>query len=189
MKAYRTELGQVIFNPTSRCYEALVSFHEDGDIERIPCALAFPMDAEPRVVAAALIRQAQEILRELGLDQALMVAAVAKGPERRPGQELLIDDAHPAGQRLTPDLPASTLVQQIRDEAHRFAITGHRGRRAKARTRSTLEDIPGIGARKRAALLKHFGGLRGVASAGVEELCAVSGINQELAQRIYDALH
>lgn len=125
----------------------------------------------------------------LGLSTAMTVAAVAKGPERRAGQELLIDATRPDGQRLGQDLPASLLVQQIRDEAHRFAITGHRGQRGKARTRSSLEDVPGIGPRKRAELLKRFGGLQGVRQAGVEELTAVKGINLALAQRIYDALH
>jgi excinuclease ABC subunit C len=77
----------------------------------------------------------------------------------------------------------------VRDEAHRFAITGHRGRRAKARMQSTLEDIEGIGARRRAALLRHFGGLAGVRSAGIEELSRVEGIHASLARRIYAALH
>ena len=81
------------------------------------------------------------------------------------------------------------MVQQVRDEAHRFAITGHRGRRQKARATSRLEDIPGIGPRRRANLLRHFGGLAGLKGAGVEEISRVEGVNAALAARIYAALH
>ena len=88
-----------------------------------------------------------------------------------------------------PESPASHLVQHVRDEAHRFAITGHRGRRQKANTESPLEGIQGVGAARRKALLSHFGGIRGVRSAGVEELASVPGVSRALAQRIFDALH
>ncbi|MCK7592967.1 excinuclease ABC subunit UvrC [Pseudomarimonas salicorniae] len=130
---------------------------------------------------------ATQVLTAAGLS-GITVVGVAKGESRRPGHETLV---LPDGQRLRPgpDSPGLHLIQQVRDEAHRFAITGHRGRRAKARMRSTLEDIEGIGARRRAALLRHFGGLAGVRAAGVEELSRVEGINAALARRIYAALH
>uniref|UniRef100_UPI0025A14EA1 helix-hairpin-helix domain-containing protein n=1 Tax=Klebsiella pneumoniae TaxID=573 RepID=UPI0025A14EA1 len=81
------------------------------------------------------------------------------------------------------------LVAAVRDESHRFAISGHRRRREKARERSVLEDVAGIGARRRSALLRTFGGMQGVEAAGVEELMQVKGINRELAERIYASLH
>ena len=90
---------------------------------------------------------------------------------------------------LPADAPALHLIQQIRDEAHRFAITGHRQRRGKARTRSRLESVAGVGEKRRQALLKHFGGMQGVGRAGIEDLAAVPGVSPELAQRIYDAFH
>ena len=97
----------------------------------------------------------------------------------------------PDGRELRPGAasPGLQLVQQVRDEAHRFAITGHRGKRQKARETSRLEDIPGIGPRRRASLLKHFGGLAGLKAAGVEEIARAEGVNAALAERIYAALH
>ncbi len=115
--------------------------------------------------------------------------AVAKGVERKPGREQLFLSAHAAPTILAADSPALHLIQQIRDEAHRFAITGHRQRRGKARMTSTLEQIPGIGDRRRQALLKNLGGLQGVARAGVEDLAGVPGISMALAQRIYELFH
>ncbi len=134
------------------------------------------------------VRQALEVLRELGLE-GITVVGVAKGPSRRAGEETLV--LGDSGRELEPgpDSPALHLIDAVRDEAHRFAITGHRKRREKARQRSVFEDIPGIGAARRAALLKTFGGHAGVVAAGVEELCRVRGINRELAERIHAHLH
>jgi excinuclease ABC subunit C len=90
---------------------------------------------------------------------------------------------------LPADCPALLLIQQIRDEAHRFAITGHRQRRSKAKNRSTLENIEGLGPKRRKQLLQQFGGLREISRADVDALCSVAGINRQLAQRIYDTFH
>jgi excinuclease ABC subunit C len=119
----------------------------------------------------------------------LRVVGVAKGPGRKPGLEVLHMPDQAEGRVLPADSPALHLIQQIRDEAHRFAITGHRQRRARSRNASPLENIPGVGARRRQQLLQQFGGLREVARAGVEDLSRVKGINRTLAQQIYDALH
>ncbi len=134
------------------------------------------------------VAQAQAVLAELGVEVVALVG-VAKGPERKPGEETLWLPALQREIQPGPASPALQLIQQIRDEAHRFAITGHRGRRDKARRSSRLEDIPGIGARRRSALLRQFGGWAGVAAAGVEELAQVKGVSRELAERIYAALH
>ncbi|QOY61884.1 excinuclease ABC subunit UvrC [Lysobacter sp. H21R4] len=136
---------------------------------------------------AGQVAQARAVLDELDIHSVVLVG-VAKGPARRPGDEDLL---LPDGRTLHPgaDSPALQLVQQVRDEAHRFAITGHRGRRQKARSSSRLEDIPGIGPRRRGNLLRHFGGLGGLKAAGVEEISRVDGINAALAERIYASLH
>ena len=136
---------------------------------------------------AGQVAQARAVLDVLGIEGVALVG-VAKGPARRPGdEELLLPD----GRCVRPGAgsPALQLVQQVRDEAHRFAITGHRGRRQKARNTSRLEDIPGIGPRRRANLLRHFGGLGGLKAAGVEEISRVEGVNAALAERIYATLH
>jgi excinuclease ABC subunit C len=128
------------------------------------------------------------ILDELELDW-LTVVAVAKGRARRPGAERLFCPGDDRALELAPDSSALLLVQQIRDEAHRFAITGHRQKRAKARTTSRLERIPGLGPKKRRELLRQFGGLQGVIGAGVDDLVQVKGIGRTLAETIYNDLH
>jgi excinuclease ABC subunit C len=136
---------------------------------------------------AGQLAQARAVLDELGVQGVAMVG-VAKGEARRAGHEALV---FPDGRELRPGAasPGLQLVQQVRDEAHRFAITGHRGKRQKTRETSRLEDIPGIGPRRRSSLLKHFGGLAGLKAAGAEEIARVEGVNDALAQRIYAALH
>ena len=134
------------------------------------------------------LKQALEVISELGLN-GIPVMGVAKGRARKAGYEEWIVPQPMRSYRPGPESPASHLIQQIRDEAHRFAITGHRGRRQKAASRSTLEKIPGIGPRRRRSLLNHFGGLQGVNKAGVEELSSVPGINRLLAEEIFRALH
>jgi excinuclease ABC subunit C len=134
------------------------------------------------------VAQALDVLKELGVI-GIEVVGVAKGPGRRAGEETLV--LADSGRELHPgsSSPALHLVAAVRDEAHRFAISGHRKRREKARERSVLEDVQGIGVRRRSALLKAFGGLAGVESAGVEELMQVKGIDRGLAERIYASLH
>ncbi|MGB5307526.1 MAG: excinuclease ABC subunit UvrC [Arenicellales bacterium] len=134
------------------------------------------------------LASACDALGELGVNGVVTVG-VAKGRERKAGWERLFIPGVAVPVTLPPDSPALHLVQVIRDEAHRFAITGHRRRRAKARVTSSLEEIPGIGDKKRQALLKHFGGLQGVEKAGVEDLARVTGINRKLAERIHACLH
>jgi excinuclease ABC subunit C len=136
---------------------------------------------------AGQVAQARSVLADLGIEGITLVG-VAKGEGRRAGHEaLLLSDGREI--RPGPESPGLQLIQQVRDEAHRFAITGHRGRRQKARNTSRLEDIPGIGPRRRANLLRHFGGLGGLKSAGAEEIARVEGINAALAERIYASLH
>ncbi|MEO8366310.1 MAG: excinuclease ABC subunit UvrC [Pseudoxanthomonas sp.] len=136
---------------------------------------------------AGQLTQARAALAELGVDSVVLVG-VAKGVERRAGHETLI---LADGREVNPGAasPALQLIQQVRDEAHRFAITGHRGKRQKARMTSRLEDITGIGPRRRASLLKHFGGLAGLKAAGIDEIARAEGINAALAERIYANLH
>lgn len=132
---------------------------------------------------------AERVFGELQLAEQVLLVAVSKGPERQAGEELL----HVPGRRvpIRPGgaSPASHLVQRIRDEAHRFAITGHRNRRDKARTRSVLEEVEGVGEKRRRDLLRYFGGIHEVRRAGIEELARVPGISPRLAERIYNQLH
>jgi excinuclease ABC subunit C len=134
------------------------------------------------------LAEALTVLDELELEW-LQVVAVAKGKSRKPGMEQLFLAGQSTPIILPSDSPALHLIQQIRDEAHRFAITGHRQRRAKARKTSRLEEIPGLGPKRRRELLKQFGGLQGVRGAGVDDLVKVRGISRALAEKIYNNLH
>jgi excinuclease ABC subunit C len=134
------------------------------------------------------IKEAREVLAELNLSD-LPILGIAKGPERKPGEETLFLVGREGEVTLAADSPALHLLQQVRDEAHRFAITGHRQRRAKARKTSTLEQIEGLGPKRRQKLLQQFGGLQEVQRAGVEDLTKVEGISKALAQKIYDVFH
>ena len=136
---------------------------------------------------AGQVAQAQAALLENGV-AGVVIVGVAKGPARKAGDETLL---LPGGREIQPGAasPGLQLVQQVRDEAHRFAITGHRGRRQKSRSTSRLEDIAGIGPRRRANLLRHFGGLSGLKAAAVDDIARVDGINRALAERIWASLH
>jgi excinuclease ABC subunit C len=134
------------------------------------------------------ISQVHEVLAQLGFGDITLVG-VAKGPDRRPGQERLFVYGVPDPYVPEAHSPASRLIQRIRDEAHRFAITGHRRKRARRYNESVLETVPGLGPAKRRALLKHFGGLQGVLRAGISDFEQVAGIGASLARSLYDHLH
>lgn len=133
------------------------------------------------------LKQACEVLQELQVEDVQLIG-IAKGVRRKPGEETLFIAGRPGALHLAPDSPALHLLQQVRDEAHRFAITGHRARRDRKRTTSVLEEIPGLGPKRRQALLKQLGGLRGVQRAGIEDLARITGISRALAERIYETL-
>ena len=130
----------------------------------------------------------QEVMQALAVPQ-LILLGVAKGVTRKPGLETLYlnDAAHEF--TLPGDSPALHLIQQVRDEAHRFAITGHRARRGKARRTSSLEDVAGVGPKRRRELLKHFGGLHELIRASSDEIAKAPGISKKLAELIYATLH
>ncbi len=134
------------------------------------------------------LKQAQAVLEDLQIE-AVTAVGIAKGPRRRAGEEVLTVAGQNGSIRLPPESPALHLLQQARDEAHRFAITGHRSRRGKSRTRSSLEEIAGLGPKRRQALMQQFGGLKGIKRAGVEDLARVPGISAALAERIHGQLN
>ena len=134
------------------------------------------------------VHEAQKALAELDINN-VMIVGVSKGPARKAGMEklILVDQDHPLD--VAPSAGGLLLIQNIRDEAHRFAITGHRMRRGKASRESILESISGLGVKRRQVLLKQFGGLQGISSASIDALCSVEGISRQLAQRIYELFH
>jgi excinuclease ABC subunit C len=134
------------------------------------------------------VSQARQVLATYDISS-VKVIGVAKGTTRKAGFETLIDADSGTEMRLRGDHPGLHLIQQIRDEAHRFAISGHRGRRAKARKQSILEEIPGVGAQRRRDLLRHFGSAKAIQNAGVEELAKIKGISATIARTIYEHLH
>ncbi|MFT6735204.1 MAG: excinuclease ABC subunit C [Polaribacter sp.] len=134
------------------------------------------------------LNQAQKVLEDLEISDVTLVS-VAKGSDRKVGMEQIYFPSEAIAKRLDEDSPALHLIQAIRDEAHRFAITGHRGKRDKKRRTSTLEGIAGVGAKRRKAIIQHFGGLQEVTRAGINDLMKVDGINKSLAISIYDYLH
>ena len=134
------------------------------------------------------ISVAQKELLELQLSH-IPILGVAKGPSRKAGMEKLIFSFDKKNLECDSTSPALHLIQQIRDEAHRFAITAHRQKRKKKTNNSILEDIEGIGNKRRQLLIKHFGGLQGVSKAGINDLAKVTGINKNLAKKIYETIH
>jgi excinuclease ABC subunit C len=134
------------------------------------------------------VHQAQKALAELDINN-VMIVGVSKGPDRKPGMEklILVEQQQPID--IKPGASGLLLIQHIRDEAHRFAITGHRQRRGKTKKQSAMEVIPGLGPKRRQTLLKQFGGLQGISQASVDGLCSVDGISRSVAQRIYELFH
>ena len=134
------------------------------------------------------LAEAAKVLEELGITGIALIG-VAKGADRRPGQEQLFLLGRDTPTILAPDSQALHLIQRVRDEAHRFAITVHRRKRAKRHSQSILETIPGLGPVKRRELLKQFGGLQGILRAGIEDFVQIRGLGRDLAEVIYEHLH
>lgn len=133
------------------------------------------------------LNAALKALKQIGIT--MPIISVAKGTERKLGMEQIFFPGKPIAKILDENSPALHLIQHIRDESHRFAIAGHRGKRSKSRNKSWLEEIPGVGPKKRQQLLKHFGGLRNIEQAALDDLKKVSGIDTQLAEKIYNYLH
>ncbi|MCY4361737.1 MAG: excinuclease ABC subunit UvrC [Gammaproteobacteria bacterium] len=134
------------------------------------------------------VSSVRDVVEELQLDEVVLLG-VAKGSTRKPGMERLVFSDGKGETSLRANSPVLHLIQEIRDEAHRFAITGHRRQRNSKRTRSVLEEVEGIGAKRRRELIRFFGGLQGVSRAGVEELARAPGISDNLAKKIYASFH
>jgi excinuclease ABC subunit C len=134
------------------------------------------------------VNEAEKALADLDIKN-VMIVGVSKGPDRKPGMEKIFLPGEQQPLEITPGASGLLLIQHNRDEAHRFAITGHRQRRSKAKKQSALEGIAGLGPKRRQLLLKQFGGMQGVSRAGVDALCSIDGISRQLAQRVYDTFH
>ena len=161
-------------------YGKLVQAEAQGETVRFPDAVL--IDG-----GKGQVRMAVEVWAELGLH--IPIVGIAKGVERKAGLEELILPFQNKQFRLPEHSPALHLLQTVRDESHRFAITGMRAKRDKARLTTSLNDIAGIGAKRKSALLTRFGGLRGVQAASVDDLASVDGISRALAEKIYDYFH
>jgi excinuclease ABC subunit C len=135
------------------------------------------------------LNKAESFFKDWPFDKAPIIVGVAKGEGRKPGLETLYLNGGEQSIDLDKTEIALHLIQHIRDESHRFAITGHRNKRSKAKTQSVLQDVPGVGAKRRQALLKNFGGLQGVLSASADDLAKVPGISKQLAMEIHGFLH